>query len=102
MGHSRRPQPVHLASKLRQVRMFLALSQEQMSERLQQVKSPPRPGHISEFESGKREPSLLVLIAYAQLSGLSVDVLIRDELDLPDRLPGISRHKATGKLNRKV
>ncbi len=95
MGQSRRPQPARLASKLRQVRMFLDLSQEQMSERLQYVKSPPRPGHISEFERGKREPSLLVLIAYAQLSGLTVDLLVRDELDLPDRLPSIPKHKRT-------
>ncbi len=87
MGQSRRPQPEHLASKLRQVRARLGLSQEQMAERLKHVKSPPQPGHISEFENSKREPSLLVLVAYARLSGVTVDVLADDKLDLPDKLP---------------
>ena len=87
MGQSRRPQPVRLASKLRQVRALLGLSQEQMAERLGHLKSPPQPGHISEFENSKREPSLLVLVAYARLSGLTVDVLVDDELDLPNKLP---------------
>src|SRR5215212_5467573 len=87
MGQSRRPQPARLASKLRQVRAQLGLSQEQMAERLKHVKSPPQPGHISEFENSKREPSLLVLVAYARLSGVTVDVLVDDNLDLPKKLP---------------
>jgi transcriptional regulator with XRE-family HTH domain len=86
MGQSRRPQPTHLSSKLRSVRTRLGLSQEQMAERLKEVKSPPQPGHISEFESGKREPSLLVLVAYARLSGVLVDVLVDDDLELPMKL----------------
>lgn len=86
MGQSRRPQPALLASKLRRVRALLELSQEQMAERLRHVKSPPQPGHISEFERGRREPSLLVLVAYARLSGVPVDVLVDDNLDLPNEL----------------
>lgn len=86
MGQSRRPQPARLASKLRLIRELLELSQEQMAERLKHVKSPPQPGHVSEFESGKREPSLLVLVAYARLSGVLVDELVDDDLDLPNKL----------------
>jgi transcriptional regulator with XRE-family HTH domain len=87
MGQSRRPKPVRLAFKLRRIRELLGLSQEQMAGRLKHVKSPPQPGHISEFERGKREPSLLVLVAYARLSGVLVDELADDELDLPEKLP---------------
>lgn len=87
MGQARRPQPTRLALKLRQVRTLLGLSQEQMAERLKHVKSPPQPGHISEFERGKREPSLLVLVAYARVSGVLVDELVDDKLDLPEKLP---------------
>jgi transcriptional regulator with XRE-family HTH domain len=92
MGQSRRPQPVRLAFKLRRIRELLSLSQEQMADRLKHVKSPPQPGHISEFERGKREPSLLVLVAYARLSGVLVDELVDDELELPEKL-SISRRK---------
>jgi transcriptional regulator with XRE-family HTH domain len=93
MGQSRRPQPVLLASKLRQIRALLGLSQEQMAEHLKNVKSPPQPGHISEFEREKREPSLLVLVGYARLSGVSVDVLVDDEIELPNKLPSIRKRR---------
>ena len=82
MGTARREKPARLAFKLRQIRASLDLTQEQMCDRLSGVKSPPRPGHISEFERGKREPSLPVLLRYARLAGVSTDVLIDDELDL--------------------
>ena len=87
MGQARRPQPTCLALKLRQIRTLLGLSQEQMADRLKHVKSPPQPGHISEFERGKREPSLLVLVAYARVSGVLVDELVDDERELPEKLP---------------
>jgi len=87
MGTARREQPKRLPFKLRQIRVSLSLTQEQMAERLGQVKSPPRPGHISEFEQGKREPSLPVLLNYARIAGVYVDVLVDDEIDLPAKLP---------------
>lgn len=46
-----------------------------------------KPGHISEYESDKREPPLTVLLQYARMAGVQVEVLIDDELDLPNRLP---------------
>ena len=53
-------------------------------ERLKRVKSPPDSGAISRFETGQREPSLLMLLEYARLAGISTDVLIDDKLDLLD------------------
>ena len=41
-------------------------------------------------ESG--EPPLPVLLAYAKLAGVSTDVLIDDELDLPAKLPAKPKH----------
>ena len=87
MGAARRERPARLPTKLHQIRMSLGLTQEQMAEHLGAVRSPPRPGHVSEFEQGKREPSLPVLLSYARIAGISTDVLIDDELDLPRRLP---------------
>jgi transcriptional regulator with XRE-family HTH domain len=43
--------------------------------------------YISDFENGVREPSLPVLLKYARAAGVIVDVLIDDDLDLPDYLP---------------
>lgn len=93
MGTSRREQPARLSIKLRQIRISLGLTQEQIVDRLKGVKSPPRSGHISEFEQGKREPSLPVLLKYAHIAGVYVDVLIDDDLDLPKHLPARPKYK---------
>lgn len=82
MGTKRRPLPRLLSRKLLQIRKGLDLSQEQMAKQLTSKRSPVYPTHVSEFERGLREPSLLVLLKYAQLAGISTDVLINDELVL--------------------
>jgi transcriptional regulator with XRE-family HTH domain len=91
MGRSHRPKPVRLAEKLLQIRTSLGLTQEQMINRLDYTKSPLYPSSVSEFESGKREPPLLGLLAYAHAAGVSTDLLIDDGLDLPTRLPSVKR-----------
>jgi transcriptional regulator with XRE-family HTH domain len=83
MGQQPRPQPKRLPKKLRTIREMLGLSQQQMAQRLEHVKSPPQSGTISRYETGEREPSLLVLLEYARLAGISTDVLIDDKLNLP-------------------
>ena len=83
MGQKQRPQPKRLASKILGIREGLGFTQEQMANRLKHVKSPPQPGTISRYETGQREPSLLVLLEYARLAGVSTDVLIDDKLNLP-------------------
>jgi transcriptional regulator with XRE-family HTH domain len=84
MGHSRRPQPRRLASKLRKIRNKLNRSQEQMAELVTTKRSTVYPGHVSEFERGKREPSLLTMLRYARAAGVRVEMLIDDELNLSD------------------
>lgn len=83
MGYSR-PQPRKLAAKLRNIRMRLGLTQEQMARLVHHKRSPVYPGHISEFERGRREPSLLVLLRYARAADMLVDSLIDDEVHLRD------------------
>lgn len=92
MGKASRQRPERLAEKLLMIRLSLGLSQNQMLHRLGMEEGYR--SYISEFETGKREPPLLVLLAYAQAANSFVDVLIDDSLDLADKLP--SRKKSEG------
>jgi transcriptional regulator with XRE-family HTH domain len=90
MGRKARLRPKRLAEKLRQIRLGLGLSQTEMHDRLGFDIHYSR---ISEYELGKNEPALPILLKYARIAGVIVDVLIDDELDLPAKLPSKSRHK---------
>ena len=91
MGIRPRQRPQRLAEKLRAIRSALGLSQTEMVKRLD-VEGAIAPSQISEFESGKREPSLLVLLQYGRAANVSTDVLIDDALDLPAKLPAKPQH----------
>lgn len=93
MGSKRRPQPALMPAKLLRIRKSLGLSQEQMAKWLDSAHSPVYPTHISEFERGLREPSLLVLLAYADAANVWVEALIKDSVDLPDDLPSPVKHE---------
>ena len=85
MGSRARPKPQRLAEKLLQIRLALDLSQDGMLARLELGESHFRSA-VSGYELGTREPPLTVLLKYARLVGISTDVLIDDELDLPAKL----------------
>jgi transcriptional regulator with XRE-family HTH domain len=87
-----RMRPKRLAEKLLQIRKALGLSQTEMLRRLgfENVITYHR---ISNYELGTGEPPLVILLAYARLAGVYVDVLIDNEMDLPSRLLGTLRHK---------
>jgi transcriptional regulator with XRE-family HTH domain len=88
MGRSRQPRPARLAGKLREIRLKLGLTQEQMFERLSDTKTPLHPGYIGLYETDQRVPSLLVLLRYAKVAGVPMETLVDDKLDLPKKLPG--------------
>jgi transcriptional regulator with XRE-family HTH domain len=87
MGRARRPKPTRLAAKLLHIRAQLGLTQEQMLERLNYKKSPLYSSQISDFEQGKREPPVLVILQYARVVGIPMETLVDDELDMPSDLP---------------
>jgi transcriptional regulator with XRE-family HTH domain len=87
MGRSSRPRPARLAEKLLRIRQLLSLSQSQMLRSLGDAGGRIHAPHISEYESGKREPPLQVLLAYARAAGVPVELLIDDDTELPPRLP---------------
>ena len=80
-----RLRPKRLGGKLRRIRDVLGLSQTEMLKRLG-FEDEIWYTQISAYELGRREPPLVVLLEYARLAGVSTDVLIDDELDLPARL----------------
>ena len=86
MGKKARHKPKRLAEKLVQIRTALDLSQGELFRRLD-IEAYSEVKRISDYETGKSEPPLVVLLQYARLVGISTDVLIDDELDLPKRLP---------------
>lgn len=88
MGRASREKPARLAEKLLQIRTALELSQNGMLRRLGVAEKGYR-NYISDFENGVREPSLPVLLKYARLVGVSMDVLVDDELELPEQLPAV-------------
>lgn len=86
MGRKRRAQPKRLAHKLREIRKRLDLSQQELADRFSHVPAPPYPGLISRYEQGKAEPSLIVLLEYARLAGVAMEVLVDDKQDLPRKI----------------
>lgn len=91
MGYAR-PKPERLAEKLKQIRVTLGLSQTEMHRRLR-VEEMITYTQISKYESGLREPLLQILLNYARVAGVPTEVLIDDELDLPEKLPGTTNHE---------
>jgi microcystin-dependent protein/uncharacterized protein YbdZ (MbtH family)/transcriptional regulator with XRE-family HTH domain len=91
--------PARLPEKLRQVRVALALSQSGMVRQLG-VEDRIDRSSVSSYEAGKREPPLIVLSEYARVANIHLDVLIDDEVNLPDILPsaevseGVRQHRA--------
>jgi transcriptional regulator with XRE-family HTH domain len=80
-----------LAEKLLRIRLALALSQTEMLKRLG-VEGMIVYNRISDYETGKREPPLPILLRYARVAGVYVDVLIDDDLNLPAKLPAKPKH----------
>jgi transcriptional regulator with XRE-family HTH domain len=86
MGRASRPRPLRLAEKLLRVRTALGLSQNGIIRRLGFVEEITQ-DYISAYERGVREPPLPVLLQYARAANILVEVLIDDELDLPEKIP---------------
>ena len=85
MGKTARERPDRLAEKLKQIREGLGLSQNEILVRLGLEDRLSRTA-ISGYELGTSEPALLTLLKYSRLAGVHMEVLVDDELDLPERM----------------
>jgi transcriptional regulator with XRE-family HTH domain len=91
MGKRSRPRPKRLAEKLLQIRLAYDLSQNGIIRRLG-LGDDLVQADVSAFELGTREPALPHLLRYARTAGVTVDVLIDDDLDLPKKLASDPTH----------
>ena len=113
MGHVRRG-PKLLPQKLLKLREYLNVGQPEMAQMLEtQIESQDKkyrvhPGRVSEYETGKREPVLLVGLAYSYLGRVSMISLADDDVSVDEfrRQLGtfelVDRIGSNGKESRKL
>jgi transcriptional regulator with XRE-family HTH domain len=71
-----------LGEKLRTIRQQAGLTCEQIAAELGRTEKSRR-SRVQEWEANNRTPPLHILLRYARFAGISTDVLLDDELDLP-------------------
>jgi transcriptional regulator with XRE-family HTH domain len=84
MGRAPRTKPMRLGEKLLAIRTRLEMSQTQMARALE---LKVHYSAVSNYELGTREPDMLIVLRYARLAGVSTDILLDDQLNLPDSSP---------------
>ena len=83
---TRRQTPKYLGKKLKHVRENLGIkTYDEMIKRLNLEEASLYRASIHRYENGEREPSLIVLLRYSQLAGITINDLVDDtvELELP-------------------
>lgn len=86
MGRVKRWRAKRLPEKLLQIRLALNLSQNGLIRELD-LTDIIYQSNVSGYELGEREPPLPILLRYARLAGVYLDVLVDDDLELPKKLP---------------
>ena len=100
MGKYPRRKQKRLAEKLLHIRLGLNLSQNEILRHLGFEDELSRT-NISNYELGQREPPLYVLLRYARIANIWMDVLVDDELDLPNDLPSSKKHEGLKRVSAK-
>ncbi len=83
MGHGKQQRPERLAEKLKMIRTKLGLSQTGMAAALERQGVTVRASSVALYELGRNMPGVLTLRAYAKITGIIIDKMVDDELDLP-------------------
>jgi transcriptional regulator with XRE-family HTH domain len=56
---------------------------------------------VSGYELGTREPPLQVLLEYAKIANVYLEVLADDNLELPDKIPSLVKHEGVRRISAK-
>jgi transcriptional regulator with XRE-family HTH domain len=93
MGRGSRDRPTKLGKKLAGIRSYLGVSQDGLVRELGLLARLTR-NDISKYERGVREPALNVLLKYARVAKVNVEILIDDDLELPANIAREGKRKA--------
>jgi len=74
--------PKKLGKKMKQIREGLGMSQRQIVEALNYKDTPLRASQISQYETGQREPTMMLVLAYARLANVPMECLVDDKMKL--------------------
>ena len=77
MARYRRKSPKKLAAKMRELRLHLGMTQEEVAKHL-----GTDSGAVSRYERGLRDPSLLEVLAFSRITGVAMEVLVDDALKI--------------------
>ena len=78
----RRAMPKKLGKKLLQIRTNLGMSQREIVKALNYKDTPLRASQISQYETGQREPTMMLVLAYARLANVPMECLVDDKMKL--------------------
>lgn len=87
--------PKRLGTKLRQIREALGLTQVEMLKRLG-LPGVINQSTISAYERNAKLPPYFVLARYGDVANVWIDVLVRDSLELPTKIPSPTKSKHAG------
>ena len=83
---NRKLTPATLPGKLRRIRLFHGLTQEQMLIIVNPRESDgTNRARISQYEKDIRIPSLIEVYNYARYAGIPAEILLSDDFDLPEK-----------------
>ena len=80
---NRRAMPKKLGKKMKQIREGLGMSQREIVKALNYKDTPLRASQISQYENGNREPTMMLVLAYARLANVPMECLVDDKMKLP-------------------
>jgi len=79
---NRRAMPKKLGKKMKQIRERLGMSQREIVKALNYKDTPLRASQISQYEQGQREPTMMLVLAYARLANVPMECLVDDKMKL--------------------
>jgi transcriptional regulator with XRE-family HTH domain len=89
VGRGKRIIPARMPAKLKTIRMKQTLTMDEMAKALERELESldyknikVHSSHVSEYEKGKREPLLPILLAYSNIFNVELSVLVNDKKEL--------------------